>query len=225
MPTYNPSDYIFEAIDSCLNQSYKSIKLTVVDDHSTIPIDPIIKKYPTVNFIRLEKNSGPAAARNFGIKNTSQKYISFLDDDDIMDKDKIAISIEELESNSSHKMICGNYKRIINGKLNNNFYANPIAVNYSNLLKVNLVASGSVTVRRDILNEIGLFNEDYRVCEDYDLWLRIAERYNIKYLHRTLYYYRVNTDGRSLTQSAQARETELANIKKIIESSKRRCGV
>ena len=93
-------------------------------------------------------------------------------------------------------------------------------------MKINLVASGSVTIKRSILDEVGLFNEKYRICEDYDLWLRISEISNIKYIHNVLYYYRVNTGGNSLTQSANSKEIENANIKEIRESSiKRRSGV
>jgi glycosyltransferase involved in cell wall biosynthesis len=224
IPTFNSNEYIYQAINSCLKQSHSDVKITVVDDCSTKILSGLKEKYPTINFLKTNKNGGPGAARNFGIKNTSQEYISFLDDDDIMSLDKIKLTLDNFSKDVD--MICGNYQRIINGMLYPQFYSKNVNVNYNNLMKVNLVATGSVTIRRTLIDKVGYFNEKYRICEDYDFWLRISEVSSIKYLPETLYYYRVNRGGNSLTQSTNAKEVENANIKEIRESSiKRMSGV
>jgi glycosyltransferase involved in cell wall biosynthesis len=222
MPTRNPSAYIIEAIDSCLNQSYKNIKLTVVDDASKISLTPLKEKYPQVNFLHLDKNKGPGAARNFGIKNTTASLISFLDDDDIMDREKIHNSVEEFKKNPNIGMTFGNYQRIINGKLSKPFYSSKIELDYESLMRVNFVASGSVTIKRDVFQSIGGFNEKYWIAEDYDCWIRTIEVAPIKYIHKVLYYYRVNTNGKSLTQREDAKIQETKNILEIKESSRKR---
>lgn len=222
MPTHNPGSYIIEAIDSCLNQSYKDIRLTVINDGSDKDLENIIKRYPGVNFIATPKNMGPAGARNFGINNTSNSFISFLDDDDVMDKDKIYYSIEEFKNNPSIGMTCGNYQPIVNGRVSRPFYSSPIVINYDNLMKVNFVASGSVTVRREVINAVGNFDEQYWICEDYDCWIKISERYPIKYIDKVLYFYRRNKDGRSLTNRHDINYKELDNIFRIKKQSKER---
>ena len=64
----------------------------------------------------------------------------------------------------------------------------------------NFVASGSATIKREVLNDVGLFNEEYWIAEDYDMWIRISERYSIEYIHQILYYYSIIPRGDSLTQ-------------------------
>lgn len=222
MPTHNPSPYIIEAIDSCLNQSYKNIKLTIINDASTTSLESLKIKYPQVNFLHLDSNKGPAAARNFGIKNTTASLISFLDDDDIMDREKVYNSVEEFKKDSNLGMTCGNYQRIVNGKLLKPFYSSKIKIDYENLMRINFIASGSVTIRRDIMQKIGGFNEKYWIAEDYDCWIRTIEVAPISYIHKVLYYYRVNTNGKSLTQRENAKAQETKNILEIKEASRKR---
>jgi glycosyltransferase involved in cell wall biosynthesis len=222
IPTHNPNAYIFEAIDSCLAQSYKNITINIVDDASENKIDFVKKKYPKLNYLRLEQNSGPAAARNFGIKNTSGDLVSFLDDDDIMNQDKIFYSVEEFKQNKDIGMTCGNYQIFANGRLMKPFYPMSIKVNHQSLMKINLVASGSTTVRRDVLKEIGGFNEKYWIGEDYATWLHISELYPIKYIHKVLYFYRIVRGSNRLTQREDIQKNHLSNIEEIKKDSMER---
>jgi len=222
MPTHNPGIYIGEAIESCLNQSYRNIRLTVVDDCSADSLDSLKSKYPGVNFLRMDKNGGPAAARNFGVKNTNASFISFLDDDDVMAKDKIYLSLEEFKKNKNIGMVCGNYQQIIDGQIKKPFYPQPIVINYSNLMRINFVASGSVTIKREVFDSIGGFNEKYWIAEDYDCWIRTIEVAPIQYIHKVLYYYRINTNNGSLTQRSDSKLKEAINIKEIKEASIKR---
>jgi glycosyltransferase involved in cell wall biosynthesis len=222
IPIYNQSIYLSQAIESCLRQGILKKNIFVVDDCSLDNPEVIARKYG-VTFIKTEYNLGPAAARNLGIKSSNSDLISFLDADDVMLPGRILESINIL-FNSDSKMVCGNYRIWVNRiSLTAPFYKNPIIVDYNNLIKKNYVASGSVTLKRDVLDNIGLFNEEYRLAEDYDLWLRISEKYSISYIHNPLYlYHRDTINKKSLTSNPKNLDILLSNIDKIKKASKER---
>ncbi|MBU1710567.1 MAG: glycosyltransferase, partial [Proteobacteria bacterium] len=99
IPTYNRSAFLQEAIDSVLAQSYSPYEIIVVDDGSADDTPEVVKAYESkVRYIRRE-NSGPAAARNTGIKAARSDYIAFLDDDDRFDKRKLEIQVKAMVDN------------------------------------------------------------------------------------------------------------------------------
>jgi GT2 family glycosyltransferase len=202
-----------------MQQSYKDCKVTVVDNNSPHGIKKICDRFPKVRYIRSPENNGPAGARNFGIKNTSADYISFIDDDDVMDINKVIFSMSEFKKNPNLGMTCGNYKILVNGRLRNQFYKQAININHKSLMHINYVASGSTTVKRATLDKVGLFDERYWIAEDYDMWLRIAEQYPIKYIHKVLYYYRIIPGGKSLTQREDIQKRHIKNIDQIKKDS------
>jgi GT2 family glycosyltransferase len=222
MPTHNPGQFIVEALQSCMAQSHKDIRITVVDDCSTTDLSYLKKKFPKVNWLKTPTNLGPAGARNYGISQTNGKLISFLDDDDVMDMHKITLAVREFDKNPNIGMTCGNYRILVNGKLRAPFYKRAPVVNWKNLLIVNYVASGSVTVRRDILEEVGGFDERFWIAEDYNTWLRISEVSKICYLHRVLYYYRIIPGGNSLTQRSDIQKNHHKNLEIIKKESRNR---
>lgn len=219
IPVFNQARYLGQAIESCLRQGVLKRNIYVVDDCSLDNPELVAKKYGAT-FLKTEYNMGPAAARNMAIKNSNSELISFLDADDVMLPGRILESVDAL-FNSESKMVCGNYRIWVNRlSLTNPFYKNPIIIDYNNLIKKNYVASGSVTIRREILDKIGLFNEEYRLAEDYDLWLRISEKYKISYIHNPLYlYHRDTINKKSLTSNPKNLELLLSNIEKIKKSS------
>lgn len=219
IPVYNPGMYLVEALESCMNQSYRNFKVTVVDDCSTQNIKLILKKFPSINYLRTPKNLGPGGARNFGIKSTSGDLISFLDSDDVMDKDKLANSVQEFRKDSKIGMTCGNYRILVNGRIRSQFYKRAPAINHKALMRTNFVASGSVTVKRSVLEDVGAFDEEYWIAEDYDLWVRISEKYPIRYIHKVLYFYRIIPGGNSLTQRDDIQKKHLSNLEKIKKAS------
>ena len=223
IPAYNPGKELTESLLSCYNQAYKNYLVTVIDDNSSIDVKKLLWDFPDVRYIRNETNLGPAGARNVGIKSSKADLISFLDADDIMHKDKLKYSVDALDRDNSLGMTCGNYQVILNRKkLLNPFYKRPIKVNHRSLMRQNFVASGSVTVRRSIFDEVGTFDESLWIAEDYDMWLRISERHKIEYLHKVLYYYSVIPGGNSLTQREDMQKDHDKNIEEIRRASRDR---
>ena len=223
IPTYNCGIYLKDALTSCLKQAYKNYNIIVVDDASDDDLGWVSNFHPKIKYIRNEKNLGPAASRNIGIKSSNSEFISLLDADDIMHPNKLLLSVDFLSNNPDTAMTCGNYQILVNRKnLLRPFYKNPVFISYKDLMKQNYVACGSVTMRRSALESIGLFNEKYWISEDYDMWLRISEKYKIKYIHEILYYYSVIPKGGSLTQRDDIQKNHTTNINEIREASRAR---
>ena len=223
IPAHNPGPYLKDALNSCIAQKYKNYKVTVVDDNSSEDIRVITDKFPDVNYIRNDKNLGPSGARNVAIKNTSGELISMLDADDIMHPRKLKLSVAEFQKSDEIGMTCGNYRILVNrSRMMRPFYRRPIDISYDLLMKQNYVASGSVTMRRSAVEDVGLFDEKYWISEDYDMWLRISEKYPIKYIDNILYYYSVIPKGGSLTQRDDIQKDHTKNIDEIRSRSKQR---
>ena len=103
MPNYNKGQFLEEAINSVINQTYKNWYLYIIDNHSVDNSLQVIKKFSNLNNIKivlLKKNKGPSFSRNYGMRISKSKYISFLDSDDGWTKDKLEKQISFMEKNN-----------------------------------------------------------------------------------------------------------------------------
>ena len=103
LPNYNSESYLTETIDSIINQTFKNWHMYIIDDNSTDDSWSIIKKYSHLNnitIIRLGKNMGPSFCRNYAMRISKSKYISFIDSDDIWKKAKLEKQIDFMQQNN-----------------------------------------------------------------------------------------------------------------------------
>ena len=103
LPNFNKATYLKEAVDSIFKQTYENWKLYIIDDCSTDKSKIILEKFKNsekVKIIYLNKNMGPSFCRNYGIRISSSKYISFMDSDDYWTKDKLQEQISFMEKNN-----------------------------------------------------------------------------------------------------------------------------
>ena len=198
IPTYNRSQYICEAIDGALEQTYKNIEIIVVDDGSTDSTKDVLTKYGSnVKYI-YQNNAGPSVARNSGIKQSKGELLAFLDSDDIWLPQKLEKQLELIQQSPNIGLVsCGSYDIDSSG----NIISKPIIRrNYENmdiliktLILRNVVGGGSIPlVRRECFDKLGLFSEDIIICEDRDMWIRIAKNYKIKFIEEPLIKYRIH---------------------------------
>ena len=149
--------------------------------------------------------------------------VSFLDADDLWEPKKLEWSVKAFQRDLSIGMTCGNYRRLENReRLCNPFYRRPQVITWERLIKTNLVASGSVTMRRDVFEHLGGFDENLWIGEDWKLWLSCAQEYEIKYIHKVLYKYSVIKSGNSLTNRDALQNKHKKLLKNMIKESTER---
>lgn len=181
IPTYNRAKTLKEAIDSVLSQRYADLELIVVDDGSTDETREIILSYlPYLNYL-YQEHRGVSTARNKGITHARGDYFAFLDSDDLWLPDKLCLQMKFMEDHPE-ALIC--YTEEI--WIRKGVRVNPMKKHkkYSGMifrhcLPLCIVSPSSVLIARSLIDEVGGFDEEFELCEDYDLWLRISARYPV----------------------------------------------
>lgn len=187
VPAYNAEAHIGECIASVAAQRvHFAMELIVVDDGSTDNTWTVLSK--NTGLIRLRQgNCGPAAARNAGIRQARGEFVAFLDADDLWPAGKLQGQIDLMRQHPEAAMCFGDCRQFDGGGWwpqtlfdaggygESSWGPGPyLADAYSRLLDGEFVTTGSVVVRRAVLEAIGGFAEDLRLVEDLELWLRIA---------------------------------------------------
>jgi GT2 family glycosyltransferase len=177
IPTYNRWPMIAEAVESVLEQAYRSFEIIVVDDGSTDGTMERLKKYGSSVLVISRQRSGVAASRNYGIRIAQGRYMAFLDSDDLWLPQKLTIQTSFLEQHPEVKICQTEEIWIRHGaKVNPKAqHAKPSGDIFRRSLDLCLVSPSAVMMMRDLLDHFGGFDESFPVCEDYDLWLRIAK--------------------------------------------------
>ncbi len=179
IPTYNRSALVKQAIESVLAQTLKPNEIIVVDDGSTDSTYKTLKKYD-ITYIKT-KNRGVSSARNLGIKRANSKWIAFLDSDDLWLKDKMEKQIDFHINNSdcffSHTL--EKWQRDGRFVKYSKRLQKPEGFCFLENISACKIACSSVFLHISLFEDVGYFDEELRVCEDYDLWLRIAYKYKI----------------------------------------------
>ena len=186
IPTYNREKTILRAIDSVLNGSYQNIELIIIDDGSTDTTKEVLSYYienKLINYFYIE-NSGVSKARNIGVDIARGEWIAFLDSDDEWIKHKLKLQIQFLKANPTYKVIHGeeiwfrNGKRI-NQKLKHKKSGGDL---YIRSLELCLISPSTILLKKGLFLKEGQFREDFPVCEDYDLWLKISSSEKIGFI-------------------------------------------
>ena len=190
VPTFDRLAVLPRALDSALAQAYLDWELIVVDDGSADGTAEMVERdYPEVRLLRQE-NCGVSAARNAGIAEAKGTWIAFLDSDDAWLPEKLERQMEVLAAESGHRLCHTDEIWIRNGQRVNPMEKHAKAGGriYQMCLPLCCISPSSVVMRRDLLNEMGGFDESFEVCEDYDLWLRLTAREPVLFLEEQLLY-------------------------------------
>lgn len=210
IPTYNRKTIIKDALDSVFAQEPKNFEVIVVDDGST---DGTCQYLTELNLpIRLfkKKNGGASSARNFGLKKARGKYISFLDSDDVWLPDILKLESEYLEKHPSAPLVYSDYYTQIDGHILKNTMFERSTRSESQMKSYKLPPFGanqalahlsSTMIRKQILEDIGVFDERIKIYEDHDLFNRISERKKLHYINKPQAIYRIEKNPNRLTNS------------------------
>lgn len=193
-PSYNSAKFIKESIDSVIAQTYDNWEMIIVDDFSQDTSNEIIEEYikkdNRIKLIKLDKNSGPAVARNRAIKEAKGRYIAFLDSDDFWHKEKLTKQLTFMDEKGAALSFTGYYTVEEKSGTPITLMEVPPTVDYHTLLKQNIM--GCLTVMYDS-EELGkVYMPDISKRQDFALWLKILKKTPFAYgLNESLAYYRV----------------------------------
>lgn len=203
IPNYNCGHLIHDALLSVESQIYEGeIRIYVLDDCSTK--NSVIKEQlsPYVHFQANLTNMGPSYCRNLmGKIATGEecKYLAFLDADDIYHPEKIAKSVEVLESDDNIAAVYSDYSSL-NMKTGVKTREYKSSYNKRLLLQDCIINNDSV-VRASVFEEVGGYDEEMRCAEDYDMWIRISHKYLIYHIPEDLLTVRVTGEGATFARS------------------------
>lgn len=183
IPTYNREKLLRRALDSVAGQSYCCDEIVVVDDGSTDNSRSVVMEFKShcpvpVRYL-FQENKGPAAARNLGIRESRYSVLAFLDSDDHWQKKKLALQYSSFAKHSDIMISHTNERWLRRGQhLNQKKKHQPGNGDvFKHCLQLCAVGMSTVMVRKELFEQVGFFNEKYRCCEDYDMWIRTSCRY------------------------------------------------
>jgi glycosyltransferase involved in cell wall biosynthesis len=203
IPVYNQARFIRGAVGSVVAQTYADWEIVVVDDGSTDDTPRVLAelagRISRMRVIR-QPNRGRAAARNAGISHACGVYAAFLDADDVWFPDKLERQVAALEACPRAGAV---YARAVvvgldgvpdrRGLVIGAAPASPRAA-FADLAMLNRVPLSTAMVRRECLDEVGWFDEGLVYIEDWELWLRLAARYEFVFTPQVLAGYRAEME-------------------------------
>ncbi len=237
IPVWNSADFLPATLDSILAQTWAEIEIIIVDDGSTDDIEAALVPYRgKIRYIRQDNWGGPSRPRNVAITAAQGKYISFFDSDDLMEPEKLSISLSVLEQNPQVDFIFSNFREIdeFDKVLNEDFllpytsFRRAIEVPtggglnfipgrqaFTELLQTNFVGTSSVVCKRDLFDKVGSFDEKMLNADDVDMWRRIAySGSGFAFVDKVLHSYRKRPGGVTARGSVRRLPAVLASLNK-----------
>jgi glycosyltransferase involved in cell wall biosynthesis len=201
VPVFNGAQFLQAAIESVLTQSVKELEILIVDDGSEDHSLEIAGSFsdPRISMLH-QRRSGPAAARNNGLRSGRGKFFAFVDADDIWPPGKLAWQIDHLHGSSRVGISLGAVQHFVGDPMN------PVG----GLLKS--YQFGAAVIRRELIDQIGLLDESLQLGEDLDWFMRAKDMGMAPYYkHETALYYRVQNSG-SLTHGKDLQARQVFNV-------------
>jgi glycosyltransferase involved in cell wall biosynthesis len=205
MSVYNGEKYLRGAVDSILNQSFKDFEFIIINDGSNDGSFEVVLEYQACDrriVIINQNNIGLTGSLNRGIRLSRCEYIARQDADDVSMADRLEKQLGFLKSHPQVAVV-GCFGEMFN----NEGVVSPIGnLKLSSrgvkkyLPRRNPLMHGSVMMRKSCLEKAGFYRGFFRHAQDYDLWLRLSERFDLAILPESLYRYRVSTDAISVSK-------------------------
>ncbi|MBD3426570.1 MAG: glycosyltransferase [Candidatus Omnitrophica bacterium] len=219
IPAYNKADLTVRTVESVLAQTYVNIEIIVVDDGSTD--DTKDRLSPYLGRIRYEykDNGGACSARNLGISLAEGEYVGLLDCDDLYLPDKIERSVMSLEEDPGAGFVHTS-SLFIDDDDNTvgRFSVKGRKEGWitKDLILRNFICNSTVVARRICFDEVGLFDETIFIPADWDMWLRLSERYRAKYIDEPLTKHR-NPESYTRKNLDESLSSGITVLKKAFE--------
>ena len=194
---YNQGKYLRKAIESILAQSYSFYEIILVDDGSTDNTREVAGIFPKIKY-RHQLNQGLSAARNCGIKDSTGKFVVFLDADDWLLPDAFSINIKYLNQNLNAAFVSGAHE-LFYEKENKSWIIRRVVTenHYCHLLESNYIGMHATVMYQRWVFDTYSFDTSVKYCEDYYLYLHIARRFAVIHHIEPIAVYRIHQSNMS----------------------------
>lgn len=217
IPCYNHAEFLADAIDTALIQTYKDIEIIVVNDGSTDTSEQVAKRYGNKIKYHYQKNKGLSAARNTGIKLSSGYYIVTLDSDDKLHSDFVSKCVQNI---GNCDIISTGLQAF--GSESRSWITNLGYPKYQNFIQKNHINCCSL-FKREIWDVIGGYDEKMKDgFEDWDFWTRATRAgYDVRVYPEYLFFYRKHKGGSMFTESMKKRDKIIEFMRTKYSQNKR----
>lgn len=210
IPAFNAQAFIDETVRSALAQTHGDVEVIVVDDGSTDDTLNCLERFGDRIIVHRQRNAGVAAARNAGVSKAKGEWVAFLDADDVWLPDKLERQLKAAQAPLVYTNRCNIGARGDVPAVQTD--VTPMHegdVFLALLIEGNFITMSSVMIRRELFDEMGGFFEGLAGTEDWDLWLRVAERHSIRWCPEPLVRYRFHAAGISRNDRRMRQQREL----------------
>ena len=196
--TYNNEKFIAETVESVLNQTYKDYEIIVVDDGSADGTRDALVPYMQKIRYHYKENGGIASAKNAGISLSETEFIAFLDHDDLWAPNKLLLQMEHFNENPQIGLVYAKYTSFRDGKeLRTKPEKGYSGWIFKELLSKSFIQTSTVVVKRECLDAVGPYDETFSLGDEYDMFLRIARKFQCGFVDKGLTRYRVHDTNAS----------------------------
>ncbi len=203
LPTYNHCYTLWQAILSIIKQTYPFWELIVIDDNSADQTKKLVEQFtdPRIRYLKLQKNKGPAGARNYGLQKAKNEYIAYIDSDNKWHEDYLETVVKTFKKYPGKKVcFCKkNYRLILTGtKKGKQVFLRDEFTNHKKYFDLKrlwqrkiIIDTNTMVHKKEILKKVGKWDENLDFWEDFELTLRISKRYpnGFIYINRCLVDY------------------------------------
>ncbi len=217
VPAFNAEKYIKQTLESILQQTYENYNIYIINDGSTDNTNSVIQKFNSNNiFIVDQNNSGPSKSRNNGYRNGKGKYVVFLDSDDLWSPEFLERTVKFLEQHENIGYVFTEFSTFntsgtirerwsqedgrvfeipaLNSADREKIFSRKI---WSDLLVGSFVPMGGALLRRESVDDTGLFDESLTNAEDREFFIRLSYEYDSAFIDECLFHYRIHENSLS----------------------------
>jgi glycosyltransferase involved in cell wall biosynthesis len=226
VPSYNHAPFLVEAVKGTLNQTHAVEEVVVVDDGSRDASLSLLKSItdPRLKVVALPENRGGAEALNVGIRATNSPLLAICNSDDVWEPNKLEVQLRAMARSPgtaavfTHvKLIGEKGERVPRDVGLEELFAADNRTRHAwirRFLEIgNCLCHPSVLIKREVYEQVGLYDNRYRQLPDFHMWLRVVQKYDIEILPDRLICFRVHANTSRPSPAASTRDTnEFADI-------------
>jgi glycosyltransferase involved in cell wall biosynthesis len=202
IPTYNYGEYLSDAIESALKQTYKNLEVIVIDDGSSDNTEEIVKRYDGRLSYYFKENGGISSARNYGMLKAKGEYIVFLDSDDKLHESYVERTLAHLQKHSAHVDFVYTQQQFFEASGRGTQLR---AYNAQHIMKENILPANHL-IKTSVAKQF-TYDVRFKVLEDWDFYLTLAENGFVgSLLDEPMYFYRIHSDRNSTMDKTKLRD-------------------